>query len=459
MNTQDNFPNATVREALREARALYVERNPESSERHRIACDVMPGGNTRSVLFHTPFPLTIAHGKGSHVEDVDGRQYVDLLGEFTAGLFGHSNARIRAAIIRALDGGINLSGHNRLEADFAKEVCGRFPSLDLIRFTNSGTEANLFSVATACAHTGRKRILAFRGGYHGGLLSFGERQNPVNAPFEVTLCDYNDGNAVEKLLAEAGDTFAAIIVEPMLGAGGCVPADVDFLRLLESEAGRYGIVLIFDEVMTSRLGPAGLQGEYGIAPDLTTLGKYVGGGMSFGAFGGKASLMSRFDPRKPEATPHAGTFNNNILTMSAGLTAMTEIATPEALRALNDRGDRLRNQLNRLCADLDAALVFTGLGSLMTAHFTSGPVRNASDVQSSNQALRELFFFDMLERGFYMARRCMIALSLEVSEAECQRFAEAVEDFLRVRRPLLGASGAGQSAGIQANDGAATGKT
>jgi len=441
MNTHNPSRNIDIDAALDDARRRYVERNPDSFARHKAACDVMPGGNTRTILFHTPFPLTIAGGKGCRIEDADGHSYVNLLGEYTAGVFGHSNPVIREAIVSALDRGINLSGHNALEPDFARAVCDRFPSIELVRFTNSGTEANLMAVATACAHTGRRKLMAFRGGYHGGVLSFGERPNPVNAPYDVALCDYNDRAEAAAILRESGDTIAAIIIEPMLGASGCIPADAEFLRLLREEADRHGIVLIFDEVMTSRLGPGGLQTEHGVMPDMTTLGKYIGGGMSFGAFGGRADLMERYDPRRADAIAHAGTFNNNIITMSAGLAAMTRVFTPEAAQRLNAFGDRLRERLNAICRDVGVPMAFTGVGSLMTAHFTSAPLRKAQDAQAASQTLKELFYFDMLERGFYLARRCMIALTLEITDAEADAFVAAVQDFIDVRRPLLAAAG------------------
>ncbi|MFI5015075.1 MAG: aspartate aminotransferase family protein, partial [Hyphomicrobiales bacterium] len=340
--------NINIDAALAEARERFVERNPKSKAAYAEACSAMPGGNTRTVLFYAPFPLAIAGGAGCFLRDADGHEYLDLLGEYTAGLYGHSHPIIRAAIDRALDGGINLSGHNLLEAKLARVVCDRFPSLDLIRFTNSGTEANLMALATATVATGRRKILVFDGGYHGGVLYFGGGGAPVNAPHQFVVGRYNDAASSRELIEQHGSELAAILVEPMLGSGGCIPGDRDFLQTLREGATRCGAVLIFDEVMTSRLSPGGLQEALGIIPDMTTLGKYIGGGMSFGAFGGRADLMGRYDPRRPDALPHAGTFNNNILTMSAGLAGMTEIFTPEAARRLTALGEDLRRRLNAL---------------------------------------------------------------------------------------------------------------
>jgi glutamate-1-semialdehyde 2,1-aminomutase len=177
-----------------------------------------------------------------------------------------------------------------------------------------------------------------------------------------------------------------------------------------------------------------------IKPDLTTFGKYIGGGMSFGAFGGRADIMDLFDPRRPDALPHAGTFNNNVLTMAAGLAGLNEVYTPDAARALNARGDALRERLNALCRSHDAPMQFTGIGSMFAVHFTRDPVHSAADAAKGDAKLKELFFFDMLEHGIWLARRGMFTLCLPIGDTECSRLAAAVEEFLSSRRSLLSAA-------------------
>jgi glutamate-1-semialdehyde 2,1-aminomutase len=427
---------ATLDDVLAEARADYAARNPASRAQYERATEVMPGGNTRTVLFYEPFPLAIARGEGSGVWDADGHGYTDLLGEFTAGIYGHSHPVIRAAIDRALDGGINLAGHNLLEPELAQLVCARFPSIELVRFTNSGTEGNLLALALATAATGRRKIMVFHGGYHGGLLTFAGGGSPVNVPHEFVVATYNDAEAADRLATEHAADLAAILVEPMMGGAGCIPGEPAFLQTLRDAATRVGALLIFDEVMTSRLSPGGRQQLLGITPDLTTLGKYIGGGMSFGAFGGRRDLMARFDPREPNALPHAGTFNNNVLTMSAGIAGMSQVFTPEAAIALNARGDALRDRLNALCRERAALMQFTGCGSLMNVHVTAAPIRRPADLPADTR-LRDLFFFDMLNRGFYLARRGFIALSLMISDADADRFVQAVAAFLETYAALL----------------------
>jgi glutamate-1-semialdehyde 2,1-aminomutase len=279
--------------------------------------------------------------------------------------------------------------------------------------------------------------MVFNGGYHGAVFGFSGGGSPINAPFEYVLAPYNDIAATRALIDQHAADLALVILEPMMGGGGCIAASPEFLNMLREATTRVGALLILDEVMTSRLSPGGLQQVRGIKPDLTTFGKYIGGGMSFGAFGGRADIMDLFDPRRPDALPHAGTFNNNVLTMSAGLTGLTEVYTPDAARALNARGDALRERLNALCRSHDAPVQFTGIGSMFAVHFTRDPVLSPADAAKGDPKLKELFFFDMLTQGIWMARRGMFTLCLPIGDAECDKLAAAVEEFLASRRSLL----------------------
>ncbi|MEM7538878.1 MAG: aspartate aminotransferase family protein, partial [Chloroflexota bacterium] len=431
--------NMTLDQALQEAHEAYIARNPKSQAQNAAAAEVMPGGNTRTVLFNPPFPLIIEKTQGVQVRDIDGHEYIDYLGEYTAGIYGHSHPVIRAALDKALDGGVNYGGPNLMEAELAKAVCERFPAIDLVRFTNSGTEANLMALSAARVYTKRNKLMVFETGYHGGVLYFSTGGgSPVNAPYDFVVAPtYNDIEETRTIIAEHSDDLAAIILEPMLGGGGCIPADHDFLQMLRDETSKRGIVLIFDEVMTSRLAPGGMQEIHNIMPDMTTLGKYVGGGMSFGAFGGNQELMGLYDPRRADALPHAGTFNNNVLTMSAGLAGMTEVYTPEAAIALNARGDQLRERLNTLCQRHEATMQFTGIGSMMTAHMTDAPVRTPQDAAKGNMKLRELLFFDLNESGIWIAPRGMFVLSVPTGDAECDALVDAVETFIERRAEFL----------------------
>lgn len=433
--------NVTIEAALEEAKRDYAARNKLSLAHHQQAADHLPGGNTRTVLYYDPFPVTFARGEGARLWDLDGHAYVDFLGEYTAGIAGHSHPSIRRAVAAAMQDGINLGGHNTLEPRFAAAVRARFPSMDKLRFTNSGTEANLLALSAAVATTERRRVMVFRGGYHGAVFVFSPSASTaganINVPFDYVYGSYNDTEAtLAEIEANAAD-LAAVILEPMLGGGGCIPAEPAFLHALRDATARHGIVLIFDEVMTSRLSPGGLQQVLGITPDLTTLGKYIGGGMSFGAFGGRADLMARFDPSQPNALPHAGTFNNNVLTMAAGIAALSEVYTPDAAHRLNELGDTLRDRLNEVAARHDTALQFTGRGSLMTAHVTRVKVRTPDDAATGDAKARDLLFFDLLRDGVWLARRGMLALSLPLTEDDADLLVAAVEEFVTTRRHLL----------------------
>ena len=404
----------------------YIRANPNSARQLDLAAQVMPGGNTRSVLFYEPFPLVMTGGSGCFLEDLDGHRYVDFLAEYTAALYGHSHPIITRALTKAMANGLNLSAHTELEAQLATLIVQRFSCIEQVRFTNSGTEANLLALAAAKAYTGRSGIIAFNGGYHGGVLSFAGANIAMNVPHRVHLADYNDLDSVERLLHEQVD-IAAILVEPMMGASGCICAQPGFLEGLRERSQAHGALLIFDEVMTSRLAPGGLQEKLGIRPDLITLGKYLGGGMPCGVLGGRQDILAQFDPRRG-CLSHAGTFNNNVLTMAAGIAGLEQVYTHDEALTLNARGDRLREQLNEVLAPLP--MQFTGQGSVMNLHPTGLPIRCPADIPTDRNGLRDLFFFHLLECGIYSARRGLFALSLPLTDHELNRLVTATQAFV-----------------------------
>jgi glutamate-1-semialdehyde 2,1-aminomutase len=428
-----------VRDAVRLEIERYVDRNPLSAARHERATKSMPGGNTRSILHVEPFPLAFERGQDAYLWSLDGDRYADFLGEYTAGLYGHSQQAILEALRSALDLGLSFGSVNELEPRLAELVCARFPSIDLVRFTNSGTEANLMAIALALAVTERRRILVFRGGYHGGVLTFGEAPSPVTVPHEWVLADYDDVDGTRSLIREHGPDLAAVLVEPMLGAGGCVPASQEFLEMLRTETAASGALLIFDEVMTSRLSPGGLQAEVGLSPYLTTLGKYLGGGLSFGAFGGRADLMAAFDPTRPGALFHAGTFNNNVLTMTAGIAGLEHVLDDATLVAVNDRGDRLRTTLDDLARP--AGLHVSGRGSMMTIHPAPHPLLASGALTESQAVAKELVFFALVNRGFWLARRGMVTVSIPTTDAMCDDLVAAFAEVVAIYEEALAGAG------------------
>ncbi len=434
---EDVRRNLDLDTALAEAERRYLADNPGSVARLERAKASLPGGNTRSVLHYAPCPLTMVRGQGARVWSLDGGEYIDFLGEYTAGLYGHSNPAIMAAMKRALDDGVVLGAPNRYEAELAAELCARFPSLERVRFCNSGSEADLMLLLLARAVTGRAKVLAFDAAYHGGFLIFGHGGSPLNVPIPMVIGRYNDLGGTQALIAEHADELAAVILEPMLGAGGCIPAGPGFLEMLRAETARHGILLVFDEVITSRLSPGGLQARLGVTPDLTALGKYLGGGSSFGAFGGRADLMDRFDPASPDCLYHSGTFNNDVLTMAAGHAGLTEALNAQALEALNARGEALRAALNHLFAKAGLAMTVTGLGSVMAIHFRPAPIQGPDDLAAEEPRLKQLFHLAMLARGIYLAPRGTLALSLPMGDQETDALLAAVDAFVEDYGPLL----------------------
>lgn len=429
--------NRTLETALAQAEERFAAANPKSLARHEEAERAMPGGNTRTVLFYRPFPLTIANAEGAAMVDIDGHRYIDFLGEYSAGVYGHSNPKIMAALHTALDHGISYGAPGAHEAAFAQAMVDRFPSVERIRFTNSGTESNLMAIVTAIGVTRRSEVMVFEGGYHGAVLSYPPGGSPINAPFDIVTASYNEIEATREAIRAHRDSLACVLLEPMMGSGGAVPATVPFLEMLREETRAAGIILIFDEVMTSRLSPGGLQAKTGVIPDLTSFGKYLGGGMSFGAFGGRAALMDRYDPSREGAWKHPGTFNNNVMTMTAGLTGLTQVFTPEACEALNASGDDLRARLNALADKTGVPIHVSGVGSLMNVHFQREAVVKPSDTAKTPVAARDLFHLGMIERGIYLARRGYMTLSLALDPADHNALLAAVEDFLEENRDVL----------------------
>lgn len=377
----------------------YRDRRPRSEELHRRAAHVLPGGSTRSVLDMAPFPFKVASAHGARLIDVDGHEYVDLLGDYTAGLLGHDPGPVAHAVSARLGEGWSLGATHADEARLAEAICERFDSIEQVRFTNSGTEANLMAIQLARHLTGRSAVVVFDGAYHGGLLYFGAGGEALRVPFPFHLADYDDLDSVARLLDEHGTDTAAVLVEPMMGAAGCIRPSSGFLEGLRDLTNRHGALLVFDEVMTSRMSVGGAQHRLGVLPDLTTLGKYLAGGMTFGAFGGSAAAMAAFDPSRGGTISHGGTFNNNAVSMAAGVATLTDVLTSDALAALFDRGEHLRP---RVAAALGEALhpwTVTGWGSMLAIHPVAGPVRRPGDLADADPVRRAVLHHELLDRG------------------------------------------------------------
>lgn len=433
--------NADLDLAIVDAEARYIAANPRSRARHESARASLPGGSTRSVMWYPPFPVGLVRGEGSRVQDMDGHEYVDFVCEYTAGLYGHSDQVIAARIIEVLKGGIALGGPNLYEGELAAELVRRIPSLERVRFTNSGTEANIMAISTARAITGRGTVVAAREGYHGGVLTFAHGGSVLNLPFPWLMMDYNDVAGTEALLRAHADDIACVILEQMLGGGGCIRASDAFLAMLRRVTREIGAFLIFDEVMTSRLDFGAMQSVTGITPDMTTLGKYIGGGASFGAFGGSADIMDRFDPERADVFSHGGTFNNNVISMAAGHAGLTQVLTKEASARFNALGDRLRMAFQDSIDTHGVAASTTGVGSLFNVHFIPAGKVTPDAVAHVDPQPGRLWHLEMMLAGQYVTPRGMVALSLAHSDADIDGFIAAFDRFLEDYRSILPRAG------------------
>ncbi|KAF2655043.1 PLP-dependent transferase [Lophiostoma macrostomum CBS 122681] len=423
---------ATVQDAIEAAKARFVQRNPESLRLHQEALKSLPGGNTRSLLHTTPFPVFVKEGKGYQVVSEDGHTYTDFLGEMTAALYGHSQPAIQKSLINTINNvGLNLGATTKLEAQHASLICSRF-HLDRVRFTNSGTEANLHAIQGARRFTGKRKIVVFGGGYHGACFMFPEdapAENVVDAS-EFIVAEYNDNEDTRVKIEESGNV-AAVLVEGMQGAGPCIVGTHAFLHQIQESARKVGAVFILDEVMTSRLAPGGLQELEDLEPDMTTMGKYLGGGITFGCFGGKEQIMRVYDPRDGKALAHSGTFNNNTLGMVAGYTGLSQVYTPEVCCEFNRMGDRFREKLQAVSKGTKMAVM--GRGSLLGLHFLENgrkELKNYSE-RKENGDLKELLWLELMEDGYWTHKRGSISLMLDTPEEELDRYVACVAAFLR----------------------------
>jgi glutamate-1-semialdehyde 2,1-aminomutase len=385
----------------------------KSAELFRRAQAVIPGGVNspvrayRSVGGDPPF---IARGEGAHIIDVDGNRYIDYVGSWGPLLLGHRHPAVLAALQRALEIGTSFGAPTEQEIDLAEAIRDAFPSMEMVRLVNSGTEATMSAIRVARGFTGRDLTVKFEGCYHGHvdslLVKAGSGMATLGLPdtqgVPKPFCDttialpFNSTAAVEDAFRAHGDRVAAIIVEPVVGNMGCVPPLPGFLESLRQIATRYGALLIFDEVMTGfRVAFGGAQQRFAIRPDMTTLGKVIGGGLPVGAYGGRSDIMNKVAPVGP--VYQAGTLSGNPLAVAAGLAMLRELkAHPEIY-------DQLETRAAALCAAAPAGITVNRVGSMFTFFFTDRPVTDYESAKLSDTARFGRFFRGMLDRGIYLA--------------------------------------------------------
>ena len=393
--------------------------NPKSEALFARAQAVIPGGvnsPVRSFGAVGGTPPFIARGAGARVWDVDGNSYVDFLGSWGPLVLGHAHPAVVEAVQRAAADGTSFGAPTEREVHLAELIVAAVPSIELLRLVSSGTEAVMSAVRIARAFTGRAKVLKFNGNYHGhsdgmlvkagsGAASLGVPTSagvPETYAAETLVAEYNDLGSVGALLEAHVNHIAAIIVEPVAGNMGVVPPEPGFLEGLRRLADDAGALLIFDEVITGfRVAYCGAQARYGVTPDLTCLGKIIGGGLPVGAFGGRADVMEMVAPLGPAY--QAGTLSGNPLAVAAGTACLEALAKPGTYEALEALGAQAEAGLRAAAEATGTALTINRVGSMFTAFFTEGPVRTWADAAGSDTERYAVFFHGLLERGVYVA--------------------------------------------------------
>jgi glutamate-1-semialdehyde 2,1-aminomutase len=431
---------------------MYPDSKSNSQKLYDRALSSLPGGNTRTTVFMKPYPIYAARGEGCRVWDVDGNEFIDCINNFTSLIHGHAHPVLVEAATRQLAQGSAFGLPTESEIELAELLASRLPDVDQVRFTNSGTEAVMMALKAARAFTGRPKIAKCEGAYHGSYdyaevsldptpEAWGRnapvsvayaRGTPDNVLADVVTIPFNDAEAAVSLIREHGPELACVLVDPMPNRAGLAPADKSYLEALRSITREVGALLIFDEVITFRLGFRGAQGLWNIAPDLTTLGKIIGGGFPVGAVGGKREFMAVFDPRsgKP-ALPHGGTFSANPVTMRAGLAAM-ELLDEAAFARLDAIGQAVRSGIDEAFRRTGVPGRTVGLGSLLKIHFADRPIRDyRSAYMSEPEARRQAVFHrGLLNRGVLAAGYGLMALSMPMSDADVDAIVAAASAAL-----------------------------
>ena len=392
----------------------YRGRTGGSAALFERASRSLPGGSTRTTIFSAPYPPYMVRGEGIRTWDVDGNEYRDFLGNYTSLILGHAHPEVVAAVEAQVRRGSAFAAPTETEIELAEEIRRRLPSIERLRFTNSGTEATMFAIRAARAFTGRDLLAKFENAYHGthDTVLAGTRGVPSATSDLVLELPWDDPEGVERALAGRERDVAAVIVEPVQGAGGVRAADPAFLRFLRELTERIGALLVFDEVIAFRVGPNGAQGRLGgVRPDLTTLGKIIGGGYASGAFGGRADVLGQFDARNPGALVHGGTFNGNPVAAAAGLATLRHL-TPERYDQLERAGDRLRAGLTAAFERESIDATVTGIASIFQV--APGPSLEPPEGLTAQAAL----FLGLLVDGFHLAPRGMGAIATPATEGD-----------------------------------------
>jgi glutamate-1-semialdehyde 2,1-aminomutase len=410
--------------------SAFESRTPRSRERFQRALQVFPGGDTRIATFHAPYPVTIERGERIDIVDVDGNECLDFLLNYTSLITGHRHPAVMDAVSDALSRLTGVAAPVPGQVELAEELVRRVESVERVRFTNSGSESTLIALWAARAFTGRPLVIKAIGGYHGCVPDLDRSIRPGAFPpglpdsSPVVAVPFNDRDALKTAIDDAGDSLAAVFFEPVLGSGGVVGPEPDYLESAERWAREAGALFVLDEVITFRLSPGGFQQLAGLRPDITAFAKIIGGGFPVGAIGGREEVLRVFTPGSSTGVSHSGTFNGNPVTVAAGRKAL-ELLDDAAYRKLDRLGRMLADGLRDAIAQTGVGAQVTHVGSLVNVHFTTEPVNDFDAAQRADQTAAAAYHLGLLNRGVFIAPRGMMTVSIVTEEGDVARVIDA----------------------------------
>jgi len=420
----------------------YISKTQKSKDLYEKAKKFLPAGVSYGIRYFEPYPFYTAKAKGSKLYDVDGNEYVDFWLGHTALILGHSPPAVVEAVKRQLENGTHYGTCHELEIALAEQVAKMVSGAEMVRFTNSGTEANMYATRLARAYTGRSKIAKFEGGWHGGYdaLHVGIKY-PFNIPESAGLTSgalqdtiilpFNNLEGVKERLKN--EEVASILIEPVLGAGGGIPVEKEFLKGLREFCDDKEILLVFDEVITGfRLAPGGAQEYYGVTPDISVFGKVLGGGFPIGAFCGCRKIMERLDTRvyeRPHYSFHGGTFTANPIAMTAGLTTLKILEDGQLINKLNRLGDKIREQLREIFEANGVDVQVTGTCSIFNTHFTEGEVKDANAAFKADRKKLVEYNLQLIANGVFLLPTHTGALSIAHSKADLEKLLSETEKY------------------------------
>lgn len=419
----------------------FRSRTKKSAILNQRAQAVLPGGDTRSGVFFSPYPVYMTHGAGTQVTDVDGNVYLDFLNNYTSLVHGHAHPTLLAAAREQLPHGSVYASPLTGQIELAELICTRVPGVQLLRFTHSGSEATGMAMRAARAYTGRDDIIRMSGSYHGshdwaGASCDPDRDRGIAAGIHqhIHWVPYNDLVEAERALEAHSATTAAIVLEPVPNSGGIPVPLPGYLSGLRALADRFNVLLVFDEVVTLRLHEGGYQKLSGVTPDLTAMGKIIGGGYAVGAFGGRREIMQQYDPRTPGAIMQSGTFNGHAITTAAGMASLRLLDQP-AIDRINALGDRLAQGFDEAFVEAGIPGKTSHVGSLIQVHWHAGPVNNMEEIGAGFAAVGQLPYMHhlaLMNRGLFSAARGEFCISTVMESTDIDRavmlFSEALQD-------------------------------